>query len=65
VASKVDDDRIACLDGGVVDEMGHECIFNGAFCGLAIYEHADMAMGNMEIVHKPVLHFERIIDTRR
>jgi hypothetical protein len=65
VASKVNDDGIACRDGGIVDEVRHKCIFDGGFCGLAIQEHADMVAGDMEIVHEPAPHFECIIDTRR
>jgi hypothetical protein len=63
VASKVNNNRIACHDGGIVDKMGHEGIFDGALCGLAIYEHADVVAGDVEIIHEPAPHFEGVIDT--
>jgi len=65
VASKVNDDGIACEDGGIVDEVRHDCIFNGGFCGLAIQKHADMVARNMEVVHQPAPYFVCVIDTRR
>jgi hypothetical protein len=65
VAGKVDDDGIAWEDGGIVDEVRHECILNGGFRGPAIQEHADTVARNMEIVHEPAPHFERVIDTGR
>jgi len=65
MTSKINDNGIAGEDGRVADEVRHECVFNGAFCGLAIGEQADMVAGDMEIVHKPTPHFERVIDTRR
>jgi hypothetical protein len=65
VAGKVNDNGIAGRDGGIVDKMRHESIFNGALCGLVIYEHADVVAGDVEIIHEPAPHFEGVIDTRR
>ena len=65
VASKVNDDGIAWQDGGIVDEVRHEGIFDGGFRGLAIQQHADMVARDMEIVHEPTPDFARVIDTRR
>jgi predicted fused transcriptional regulator/phosphomethylpyrimidine kinase len=65
VASKVNDDGIAGLDGGIVDEVGHERIFDGTFRSLAVKQHAYMVARDVEIVHEPALHFERVIDTGR
>jgi hypothetical protein len=65
VASKVNDNGIARHDGGVVDKMGHKCIFDSALCSLAICEHADVVAGDVEIIHEPALHFEGVIDARR
>jgi len=65
VASEVNDNGIACHDRGIVDKMRHECIFDSAFRGLAVGEHADVVAGDVEIIHEPAPHFEGIIDTRR
>ena len=45
--------------------MGHEGIFDGTLCGLAIYEHGDVVAGDVEIIQEPAPHFEGVIDTRR
>ena len=65
MASEVDNNGIACRDGGIVDKMRHESIFDAAFCGLGIREHADVVAGDVEIIYEPAPHFEGIIDTRR
>jgi hypothetical protein len=65
VASEVNDNGVARHDGGIVDKMRHECIFDGALCGLAICEHADVVARDVEIIHEPPPHFEGVIDTRR
>jgi hypothetical protein len=65
VASKVNNNGIASHDGGIVDKMRHECIFDGALRGLAIYEHANVVAGDVKIIHEPALYFEGVVDTRR
>jgi len=65
VAGEVNDDGVAWQDGGIVDEVRHECILNGGFCSLAIQEHANTVARNMEIGHEPAPNFERVIDTGR
>jgi hypothetical protein len=65
LTSEVNNNGIACHDGGIVDKMRHESIFDGAFCGLAIGEHADVVAGDVEIIQEPAPHFEGVIDTRR